>query len=66
MRLLILEFHQWQRYAGASCRGEAALRAPVSDIGNGAKIGVVSSSELSTTYGAAASAKFFEFLPHVR
>lgn len=34
MRLLILEFHQWQHYAGRSCRGEAAQRATVSEVGS--------------------------------
>lgn len=66
MRLLILEFHQWQHYAGRSCRGEAAQRATVSEVGSRAKTRVVSLSELSATYGVTGSAKFFEFLPHVR
>lgn len=38
----------------------------MSEVGSRAKTRFVSSDELSTTYGATGSAKFFEFLPHVR
>lgn len=37
MRLLMLEFHQWQHCAGRSGRGEAAQRATVSGVGSSAK-----------------------------
>lgn len=49
-----------------SCRGEAAEGYSCQEFCSWAKTRVVSSDELSSMYGATGTAKFLEFLPHVR